>query len=167
MPVLRSAHHYPFHRYIVKQFSKLNVFEGALQIQWESHEEGVADAQTHGQLESECLPTILPRKGPQLEVLSSMHCCRVGKMHGAQSLRASSLLSPLCFPARLSYLNLTLSIAFCTIFREISSRSNTPTSTQTEVLFTHIHSEADIHSGLDTHLHMQTHTLIQRMSVTV
>lgn len=101
------------------------MFEGSFaQIRRESQGEGVADTQTHQQLETECLPTAPPRKGPQLEVLSSLCCCRMWKMHDAQSLGASSLSFPFCFPACI--FNPTLGIAFRSVFRGVSSQSTHP-----------------------------------------
>lgn len=50
-----------------------------------------------------------------------------------------------------------------TVFREISSRSNTPTSSQS----VSSHTKADTDFGPDEHLHMQTRTLIELMSVAV
>lgn len=112
------------------------------------------------------LPTVLPLRGPQLEVL----WYRMRELRDAQSISASSTSlssSSLVFQLFFFFffVDLSLGITFCTVFTEISSRLNAPTRTQT-LLCTCTQSQADIQIGPDTHLHMQTH-IIQLMSVSV
>ena len=150
---LLSAHRYPFHSLIVKQFRELSVFLGSFaQIH-----RGVADTQTHQGVETERPPADPPRKKSAVGGV----IFKVLLQNGADTRRSapqgvltmvSSLLSCRC-----------VSSLSCTIFREISSRSNTPTSSQS----VSSHTKADTDFGPGEHLHMQTHTLIQLMSVAV
>lgn len=112
------------------------------------------------------LPTVLPLRGPQLEVL----WYRMRELRDAQSISASSTsLSSSSLVFQLFFFFLCRSVSrhhfLHRLHRNLISLKRTHTHTDS-LLCTCTQSQADIQIGPDTHLHMQTH-IIQLMSVSV
>lgn len=113
-----------------------------------------------------CLPTVLPLRGPQLEVL----WYRMRELRDAQSISASSTsLSSSSLVFQLFFFFLCRSVSLHhflhRLHRNLISLKRTHTHTDS-LLCTCTQSQADIQIGPDTRLHMQTH-IIQLMSVSV
>lgn len=130
-----SAHRYPFHSHIVKQFSKLNVFERALQrFRGKAMEKKRRESLTHKYINNwkqTAFPQLCHGK------VHSWRCYHQGaaveweRCMMPRALGASSLSSPFIILVFMHFFfNLTLSITF---FREISLLASRPRST----LFTH------------------------------
>lgn len=135
------------HSHIVKQFSKPDVFEGALhRFSGKATEKESLTRKHNVNWKHSAIPQ--PYQG-KVHSWRRYHQCAAVEWGRCMMLKASGHPHYHRLSVHPSFFNPTLRIAFCIIFREISSRSNTPTSTQSILPFTHIHSHADIHIGLD------------------